>query len=50
MSQRSKRRSILLESEISDLYSPPVFSIEQKRFFFALNDVEAVEIDSIIDR
>ena len=36
-----KRLQILIESEINDLYSPPCFTLEERRFYFALNDQEA---------
>jgi len=40
MSHNNKRKSTLLDSEISDLYNPPVLSSEQRRLYFTLNDVE----------
>lgn len=36
-----KRLQILIESKINDLYSPPRFTLEERRFYFALNDKEA---------
>jgi hypothetical protein len=35
-----KERSILTTTEIDELYSPPVFSDEDQRFFFTLSDQE----------
>lgn len=50
MASRSKRRTILTESEIAELYSPPQFSPEQQRFYFTLNDIELSELDELNDR
>jgi len=50
MSRRSKRLSILLNSEITELYSPPKLSIEQQRVLFALNDNEMQVFQSMTDR
>jgi len=47
---KGKRLSILTEAEIEDLYSPPVFSESDRRFFFALNDRELEVINRIRDR
>jgi len=35
-----KRLSILTEVEIEELYSPPMFSESEQRFFFTINDRE----------
>ena len=45
-----KRLQILIESEISDLYGPPRFTLEERRFYFALNDREAKVASSIRNR
>jgi len=45
MSQSSKCLSILLESEINELYSHPSLTSEQRRHYFSLNDIE---LDSFI--
>ncbi len=42
-----KQLQILTESEINDLYSPPCFSLEERRFYFALNDLETTVVKSI---
>ena len=47
---KGKRLSILTKAEIEELYSPPVFSASDQRFFFALNDREAEVINRIQDR
>jgi len=47
---KGKRLSILTKAEIEELYSPPVFSAPDQRFFFALNDREAEAINRIRDR
>ena len=47
---KGKRLSILTEAEIEELYSPPVFSESDQRFFFALNDRELEEVNRIRDR
>jgi hypothetical protein len=46
----TKRIQILIESEISDLYSPPSFSLEERRYYFSLNDREAKVANSILKR
>jgi len=46
----TERLQILIESEISDLYSPPCFSLEERRFYFALNDQEAKAAKSTRNR
>jgi TnpA family transposase len=38
---------ILTRSEINDLYSPPRFNLEERRFYFALNDLETKVVKSI---
>lgn len=50
MSLKSKRRAILLDSEIRDLYGAPKLRIEQKRHYFSLNDPEFDALRSIRDR
>ncbi|MCP5014113.1 MAG: DUF4158 domain-containing protein, partial [Ketobacter sp.] len=45
-----KRLQILIASEINDLYSPPSFTLEERRFYFALNDQEAKAANSIRNR
>ena len=47
---KGKRLSILTAAEIEELYSPPVFSESDQRFFFTLNDREFDEINRIRDR
>jgi len=47
---KGKRLSILTKAEIEELYSPPVFSVSDQRFFFALNDREFEVINRIRDR
>ncbi len=47
---KGKRLSILTKAEIEELYSPPIFSVSDQRFFFALNDREAEAIYRIRDR
>lgn len=46
----TERPQILLESEINDLYSPPGFTLEERRFYFALNDLEVRAVKSIRSR
>lgn len=46
----TKRIQILLESEINELYSPPSFSVEERRHYFSLNDQEAQVAKSIRKR
>lgn len=50
MSLKSKRRAILLDSEIQDLYGAPKLTFEQKRYYFSLNDPELDALRSIRDR
>ena len=50
MSHNTKHRSILLDSEISDLYNPPALPSEQRRIYFTLNDVELNAFHSLNDR
>lgn len=40
MRRNDKRLSILLDSEVRELYGPPPLTIEQKRYYFSLNDPE----------
>lgn len=47
---KGKRLSILTEAEIEELYSPPVFSESDQRFFFVLNDRELEVINRIRER
>jgi len=47
---KGKRLSIPTEAEIEELYSPPVFSESDQRFFFTLNDREWEVINRIRDR
>jgi hypothetical protein len=46
----TERLQILIDSEINDLYSPPHFTLEERRFYFALNDQEAKVANSIRNR
>ena len=32
----TERLQILIDSEINDLYSPPSFTLEERRFYFTL--------------
>lgn len=50
MSQSSKRLSILLESEINELYSPSSLTSEQRRHYFSLNDIELDSFNKFKDR
>jgi len=50
MSQSSKRLSILLDSEINELYSPPSLTSEQRRHYFSLNDIELESFNRLKDR
>jgi len=50
MPHSNKRKSILLDSEISDLYNPPILSSEQRRIYFTLNDVELNVFHSLNDK
>jgi len=45
-----ERIQILIESEINDLYGPPRFTLEERRYYFALNDQEAKVAGSIRNR
>lgn len=45
-----KRLQILIESEIKKLYSPPRFTLEERRFYFSLNDKETIVAKSIRNR
>jgi len=42
-----KRLSILLDSEINELYEIPKFSIEERAFYFSLDALEMQEIESL---
>ena len=44
------RQGILHQSEIQDLFGPPRLTIEEKRFYFTLNDLELKSFASIRDR
>ncbi len=46
----TERLQILIESEINDLYSPPCFTLEERRLYFSLNDKEAKVAKSIRNR
>ncbi len=50
MSLKSKRRTILLEPEINDLFGAPKLTFEQKRLYFSLNDPEVDTFNAIRDR
>ena len=50
MSQSSKRLSILLDSEINELYSPPSLTSEQRRLYFSLNDIELDSFNRLKNR
>ncbi|HAJ6425619.1 TPA: DUF4158 domain-containing protein, partial [Escherichia coli] len=39
--------TILTRAEQADLYSPPIFSIEEQRLYFSLNDAELAVFRSI---
>ncbi len=43
----AERIQILTESEINDLYSPPCFNLEERRFYFTLSDLEMKVVKSI---
>ena len=45
-----ERIQILIESEINNLYGPPRFTLEERRYYFALNDQEAKVAGSIRNR
>ena len=49
MSLKSKRLTILLGSEIQDLYGAPKLTHEQKRYYFSLNDPEVDALRSFRD-
>ncbi|MBM70838.1 MAG: hypothetical protein CME43_15315 [Haliea sp.] len=49
MSLKSKRLTILLDSEIQDLYGAPKLAHEQKRYYFSLNDPEVDALRSFRD-
>ena len=42
-----KEISILTRAEQTDLYSPPIFSIEEQRLYFTLNEAELAVFRSI---
>ena len=42
-----ERVKILSDAEVFDLYNPPIFSIEEKRLYFTLNDAELAVCRSI---
>lgn len=46
----TERLQILIESEINDLYSPPCFTLEERRLYFSLSDKEAKVAKSIRNR
>jgi len=46
----TERLQILIDSEIKDLYNPPSFTLEEPRFYFALNDQEAKVANAIRNR
>ncbi len=50
MSLSSKRLTILLDSEIKDLFGPPKLSTEEKRHYFSLSDPEKEILQSIHSR
>ncbi len=47
---KSKRIKILNDPEVQNLYSVPSFAIEQKRYFFILNDNEKQQINQLKER
>jgi TnpA family transposase len=47
---KSKRITILNESEVQNLYSVPAFTAEQQRYFFILNDYEKLQINQLKER
>ena len=50
-SMTSQRRlSILLDSEIKDLYGVPQYSLDEQRVYFSLNDIEERTANSIRNR
>ncbi len=46
----TERLQILIDSEINDLYSPPSFTLEERRFYFTLNEMEARVANAIRSR
>jgi hypothetical protein len=50
MKPSRKHLAILHQSEIQDLFGPPRLTIEEKRFYFTLNDLELKSFQSIRDR
>ncbi len=50
MSMSSKRKTILLDSEIRDLFGAPKFTIDEKRVYFSLSDPEKEVLNSIHKR
>ena len=49
-SLKSKRRTILLDSEIQDVYGAPKLAFEQTQYYFSLNDPELDALRSIRNR
>ena len=45
-----KRIKILTETEIAELFGPPILSLNDQRFFFTLNDAELAECNRIRER
>jgi hypothetical protein len=45
-----KRIKILTETEIAELFGPPILNSNDQRFFFALNDAELAECKRIRKR
>ena len=45
-----KRIKILTETEIAELFGPPILSSNDQRFFFTLNDAELAECNRIRER
>ena len=50
MKQQTKLLTILLDSEIQGIYSPPTLTLEQKRINFLLNGIEMEVFASFKDR
>lgn len=46
----TERLQILIDAEINDLYSPPSFTLEERRFYFTLNEMEARVANAIRSR
>lgn len=46
----AERIQVLNESEIKELYDPPHFSLEERRYYFNLNDQESKVLKSIRKR